>query len=237
MKILFSTQFNIKKYQVFLYSKDILKFHSVYWIGFLLSANLPLPRQIIAHGWWLSGGVKMAKTLGNIIDPNAIADKYGNDVLRYVLLRDGSFSNDCSFTEEILINRLNADLADNLGNFVSRCLGKKLNPSGKVPKRPDFSDFIDSDKKIMTNLMKTVQTCNHFMRIPDIQNYIASIWGFISDVNNYITEEKPWKLIKENDGRFLIVHYNILECLRTIAVMISPILPDTSKKNFWIFKY
>lgn len=223
---------NIFPADIHVVGKDILKFHAVYWIGFLLSADLPLPKQIIAHGWWLSGGVKMAKTLGNVIDPNKIALKYGNDVLRYVLLREGSFAHDSSYTDEILVSRLNADLANNLGNLVMRCLGKKINPSRKVPKRPEFTQFTNSDKTIMLKLIETVKTCNHYMNIPDIQNYIATLWNFISDVNNYITEEKPWRLIKEDQNRFYVVQYNILEYLRTIAVMIGPILPETSDKIF-----
>lgn len=225
---------NIFPADIHVVGKDILKFHAIYWIGFLLSAKFPLPRKILAHGWWLSGGTKMSKSVGNIIDPNLIASKYGNDVLRYVLLRESSFGNDSNYTEEILINRLNNDLADKLGNLVSRCLGAKLNPSGKVPKKPEFKQLMEQDIKLMGLLNNTVEKCNNYMKIPDIQNYIITLWDFIAEVNNYITEEKPWKLINENSERFNVVRYLMLDYLRTIGIMISPILVDASKK---ILKY
>jgi methionyl-tRNA synthetase len=221
---------NIFPADIHVVGKDILKFHAVYWIGFLLSANLPLPGKILAHGWWLCGGQKMSKSVGNIINPAEIANKYGNDVLRYVLLRESSFGSDSSYTEDILISRLNADLANNLGNLVSRCLGSKLNPDGKVPKKPDFEQLSEKDLKLMEVFTKTVEKCNNYMKIPDIQNYISTLWDFISEVNVYFTDEKPWKLIIENPERFKVVQYNMLEYLRTIAIMASPILVDSSKK-------
>lgn len=216
--------------------KDILKFHAVYWIGFLLSAGLPLPGKILAHGWWLAKknkqelAVKMSKSIGNVIDPNVLSAKYGNDVLRYVLLRESSFERDSEFSEENLISRLNSDLANTLGNLVMRCLSKKLNPTGLVPKPPSEQYLNEIDNNLIGSLNKTIKKCNELMQIPDIQNYLITLWNFLFEFNTYITDEKPWALIKNNPERFSVVSYNMLEILRIVALMISPILVNTSKK-------
>lgn len=219
---------NIFPADIHIVGKDILKFHAVYWIGFLLSAKLPLPKKILAHGWWLCNGTKMSKSIGNVIDPNEISTKYGNDILRYVLLRNSCFTTDSNYTEENLKVRINTELANDLGNLVMRCLGKKLNPTEQIPKKPKYDEFLDQDKKLMTNLVQMGEKCNYLMKIPDIQNYIITIWNFISELNSYITREKPWKLITENATRFLVVQYIMLDHLRMIAIMISPVLIDTS---------
>jgi methionyl-tRNA synthetase len=221
---------NIFPADIHIVGKDILKFHAVYWIGFLLSAKLPLPSKIFAHGWWMVDGERMSKTRGNVIHPMEIAPKYGNDVLRYVLLRESSCGHDSEFTEDVMISRLNSDLAQNFGNLVMRCLGAKIHPDGKVPPRPDFKLFSDQDKKIMEKFLVTTKKCNMYMQIPDIQNYLVTVWEFIHELNKYINEEKPWKLVKENPERSNIVRYNMLEYLRTVTIMVSPILVDTSKK-------
>jgi methionyl-tRNA synthetase len=237
---------NIFPADIHVVGKDILKFHAVYWIGFLLSAGLPLPGKILAHGWWLAKkakldnlenqaetvAVKMSKSIGNVVDPSVVSAKYGNDVLRYVLLRESSFERDSEYSEEILISRLNSDLANTLGNLVMRCLSKKLNPTGLVPKPPSTQDLSENetDSRLIENLNKTIKKCDELMQIPDIQNYIITFWNFLFEFNSYITDEKPWALIKNNQERFSVVSYNMLEILRIVALMISPILVNTSKK-------
>jgi methionyl-tRNA synthetase len=229
---------NIFPADIHVVGKDILKFHAVYWIGFLLSANLPLPTKILAHGWWLAKkskedidpAVKMSKSIGNVIEPTQISEKYGNDVLRYVLLRESSFERDSEYSEQNLIARLNSDLANTLGNLVMRCLSKKLNPTEKVPKCPSEKDSNEIDLSLIDNVNKTIKKCDELMQIPDIQNYLITIWNFLFEFNTYISNEKPWNLIKKNPARFTIVSYNMLELLRIVALLISPVLIDTSNE-------
>jgi methionyl-tRNA synthetase len=237
---------NIFPADIHIVGKDILKFHAVYWIGFLLSAKLPLPTKILAHGWWLAKkpnldniekqkrekevAVKMSKSIGNVIDPLFLSSKYGNDVLRYFLLRESNFEKDSEYSEEILISRLNSDLANTLGNLVMRCLSTKLNPTGLVPKLPSKEELNEQDINLINNLNKTIDICHKSMQIPNIQNYIVTLWNFLFEFNTYITNEKPWNLIINNPIRFAIVSYNMLDILRIVALMISPILVDTSTK-------
>jgi methionyl-tRNA synthetase len=240
---------NIFPADIHVVGKDILKFHAVYWIAFLLSAGLPLPKKILAHGWWLTrpkkigGGnfstineckieqpQKMSKSLGNAINPIQLTEKYSNDVLRFYLLRESAFHSDSEYSEDVLIARLDADLAGTLGNLVTRCLSDKLNPQKLVPAKPKDELLNENDSNLLKELKHTVDKCIHLMSIPDVRSYLDAVWNFLFHFNAYINLEKPWKLIKENSARYDVVNYLMLDLLRIVALLISPVLIDTSDK-------
>ena len=206
--------------------KDILKFHAIYWIGFLLSCGLPLPKKILSHGWWLSDGVKMSKSLNNVVDPRKMITTYGLDEFRYFLLRESSFESDGNFTEGSIRTRI-IELANTIGNLACRCLCTKLNPTDNIPNSYELVDILDIE--LVDKLNKMICDSDKYMKIPDIQTYIITIYNYSQEVNKYITSMEPWKLIKINTERFNQVKYNMLESLRIISILLSPILVEKTK--------
>jgi methionyl-tRNA synthetase len=206
--------------------KDILKFHSIYWIGFLISCELPLPLKILSHGWWLSEGVKMSKSLNNVVNPLEMIEKYGLDEFRYFLLRESSFDNDGNFTES-RIKTIITELANSIGNLACRCLSKKLNPSEYLSNQHILNEQIDIN--LINELNNMIEKCKKYMNIPDIQNYINTIYEFSQEINKYITQNEPWILIKKDINRFYEVRYIMYESLRLITLLLSPILIEKTK--------
>ncbi len=211
--------------------KEILRFHVIIWPAILMALGLPLPKQVFAHGWILFGdGNKMSKSRGNIVDPIVLCDRYGVDALRYFLMREFSFSSDGLFTNEALINRINFDLANDLGNLLSRTvamIGKYFD--GIIPETQKES-AIDSELiNFAVNLKKEYET--------KMDNYrfsaaLSDVWLLISKCNKYIDETMPWKLGKDPNekDRLARVMYNLCECLRIISVLIEPFMPGTPEK-------
>lgn len=210
--------------------KDILRFHAVYWPTFLMAAGLPLPEKVFAHGWWTVEGQKMSKSLRNVVEPNMLADKYGVDPIRYFLLREVPFGLDGDFSHASLVSRINSDLANDLGNLLSRStamLGKYFDGVLPTPAAADTVDqaFIDQFPLAMDKIDKLYDDMA-FNKI------LQSIWELISAGNKYIDETAPWALAKDPAQKEKLgsVLYNLLEAQRLIALQIAPFMPETGAK-------
>lgn len=203
--------------------KDIIRFHAVYWPAFLMAANLPLPKQIIAHGWWTVEGEKMSKSLGNVIAPKELVDTYGLDQTRYFLLKAMPFGNDGDLSKTQLIETVNADLANNFGNLAQRTLSMiAKNFEGRMPKPTQTEDFgWEEHFKKMQVEMKNFQ----------YQNAINEIVLLGNKANEYVDRQAPWALKKEGKIEEMgNVLYNLAECVRKIAILLQPFCPEASGK-------
>ena len=214
---------------VHLIGKEINRFHSIIWPAMLLSVGLEPPKKIFAHGWLTVNGQKISKSLGNAIDPRAFVERYGNDVIRYYLVRDIVFGKDGDFSEENLVKRLNADLANDYGNLLHRTTAMvKKHFNSKVPK-PGALQSVDN-----WLLERYDDTLKDFISLMDsyrLTEALEKVWAFIADVNKYFDETKPWVLAKEgNMKRLGTVLYNTLEALLKVSLMVLPIMPDTSRE-------
>ena len=224
---------NFKKYwpaDVHLVGKEIVRFHTIIWPAILMALDLPLPKQVYGHGWLLLEGGKMSKSKGNVVDPVVLCDRYGVDAIRYFLLREVPFGADGVFTNEALINRINSDLANDLGNLLSRTssmVGKYF--GGKLPEAQAAGDFDDSLAELASETKSLVEASMDAMQF---STALTDLWKFVSRTNKYIDETAPWVLAKDegNAPRLGRVMYNLCEALRHISVMLAPFLPDTSDK-------
>lgn len=210
-----------------LVGKDITKFHAIIWPALLMALDLPLPRQIFGHGWVNMAGLKMSKTIGNVIEPKALAEEYGADAIRYYLLREVSFGRDGDFTYEAFENRVNADLANNLGNALNRTLTiLEKNFEGKVS--PRFPEIEGDLPRIAEQTLATVIAKMDDMAIEEA---IAAVWGLLDAVNKYIDATAPWALAKNGETEKLGgVLYAVLEALRIAATLASPYIPTLASK-------
>ena len=206
--------------------KDILRFHTVYWPAFLMSAGLPIPERVFAHGMILTGeGEKMSKSLGNVIDPFELADIYGVDPFRYFLLRDIPFGADGICGKEQIIHRLNADLANNLGNLAQRALTMiQKDWDGKIPPEIEFPLDHQGQDKAEKRWLKEMRKHMDNQR-PDLA--LAEVYAFVSAANGFFAKEEPWKLNHEAQGKVL---YKTLEILRWAAILLQPFMPNDMKK-------
>ncbi len=215
---------------VHLIGKDITRFHTVYWPAFLMSLDLPLPEKVYCHGWVLLEGGKMSKSKGNVVDPVTLAERYGVDALRYYLLREIAFGSDGVFSNENLINRINSDLANDLGNLVSRTVAMVHKYfDGTIPAEREEGEF-DSDLKEV--YAQSRADAEKYLDALYFSESLSSIWRFVSRTNKYIDETAPWALAKDenNRARLAQVMYNLCESIRIISVFIAPFMPETSVK-------
>lgn len=215
---------------VHLIGKDITRFHTVYWPAFLMSLDVPLPEKVYCHGWVLLEGGKMSKSKGNVVDPVKLAQRYGVDALRYYLLREVAFGADGVFSNENLINRINSDLANDLGNLVSRTVAMVCKYfDGTVPAQRESGEFDDSLKALAA---ETKVNAEKYLDALNFSESLANIWKFISRTNKYIDETAPWALAKDEGSRARLagVMFNLCESIRIISVLIAPFMPDTSVK-------
>jgi len=208
--------------------KDILTTHCVYWTTMLHAIGLPLPRLIYAHGWWTVGGEKMSKSLGNVVDPVQLADTYGRDALRYFLLREGPFGPDSDFSQRALVARINADLANDLGNLFSRVLamtGKYF--GGMVPAAAPGNDAVLRSATVAAAL----DLAAAMERIAP-QAALSHLWAIVRRANKFIDDEKPWALAKDPQALPHLARSlrDCLESLRATAVLLWPFLPDTAAR-------
>ena len=208
--------------------KDIIRFHAVYWPAFLMAADLPLPKKIFAHGWWTNEGNKISKSLGNVIDPFELVEKYGVDQIRYFLMREVPFGNDGDFSNSQLINRINSDLANGYGNLFQRVTSMIFkNCNEVIPIKPN--DFQDEDLKLINSIRNSLQNYRSLMDEQKFDQFLKNIWLVISDANKYVDNQAPWSLKKNDFQRMEVVLYTLIETIRQISIMLQPFIPNTSK--------
>lgn len=221
---------DFKKYwpaDIHVVGKEIVRFHSIIWPAMLMALDLPLPKKIFGHGWLLIDGGKMSKSKGNVVDPNVLVNRYGVDAIRYFLLREVAFGQDGNFTNEALIQRINSDLANDLGNLLSRTVGMiDKYFDGKLPLEQKENEF---DAEIKQICKSTIKKTEDFMDKMLFNNALTEIWTFIRRLNKYIDETTPWILAKKHDKKpeLANIMYTLAESLRIIAVLISPAMPNT----------
>ena len=215
---------------IHLVGKEIVRFHSIIWPAMLMAANLPLPKQIYGHGWLITDGDKMSKSKGNVVDPVLLVEEFGADAIRYFLLREITLGLDGNFSRDALIQRINADLANDLGNLLHRT----LNMIGKFRKKIllPANDLTDLDKSFRQEAIETAREYRKLMENIQLSDAIKLVWKFIGRANKYIDETMPWKLAKDaaQAQNLANVLYNLAESLRIVSILISPFMPSTALK-------
>jgi methionyl-tRNA synthetase len=210
--------------------KDIIRFHTVYWPAFLMSAGIELPRRVFAHGFINVKGEKMSKSVGNVVDPVDLIDTFGVDQVRYFLLREVPFGQDGNFSTEALIGRINTDLANELGNLAQRSLSMvNKNLDGMVP-RP--SEFTDADRELLALADELLPTVRRHFDVPAMHLGLEAIWLMLGAANRYFSAQEPWVLRKseapEDQERFRTVLYTTLEAVRIAALLVQPAMPASA---------
>jgi methionyl-tRNA synthetase len=215
---------------VHLIGKDILRFHAVYWPTFLMAAGLPLPEKVFAHGWWTVEGQKMSKSLQNVVEPNMLIDKYGTDAVRYFLLREVPFGLDGDFSHAALVQRINSDLANDIGNLLSRSTAMAVKYFDGI--LPPPADLNEADTALKSKTVEMVATVDKLMDELAFSKALQAIWEVISTGNKYIDDSAPWTLAKDPSqrDRLATVMYCLLESQRITHCIISAFMPATAEK-------
>lgn len=226
---------NFKKFwpaNVQLVAKEIVRFHTIIWPALLMALDIPIPKRVFGHGWILFADDKMSKSKGNIVYPGQMVDRYGVDALKYFLLREFSFGQDGSYTHRNFINRINSDLANDLGNLVSRTVTMVEKYNGGVLEKNDASTEFDDD--LIATYKEVRADFERQMNDLMFHDALESVWKFVRRTNKYIDETMPWVLAKDEKDKDKLNHvlYNLCESIRLIATLISSLLPETSRKIF-----
>lgn len=211
-----------------LIGKDIIRFHAVYWPAFLMSAGLELPNRVYAHGFLNNKGEKMSKSVGNVVDPFGMIELYGLDQTRYFFMREVPFGNDGSYSHEAIVNRANADLANNFGNLAQRSLSMiAKNCEGKVPQHGDFTA---EDQALLDQAYGIYEASIKDMNEQKIHKYLETIWNVLHNANQYVDTQAPWGLKKTDPVRMATVLYVVAEVVRVCAIAALPVMPDSCNK-------
>jgi len=209
--------------------KDILRFHTVYWPAFLMSAGLEIPKKVFAHGWWTVEGEKMSKTLGNVVNPFEVAEKYGVDELRYFLLREIPFGQDGDFSHKAVVNRINSDLANDLGNLVSRTISMINKFNKGVVDCVEDGKKTELEEKYEELYRETLESFEKHMSKLEFNKALEKVWEFIDFLNKYIVKTEPWKLNKEKSPYLKTVLYVLADGLLLIGYLLYPFMPEKMK--------
>ena len=208
--------------------KDIIRFHAVYWPAFLMSAKLPLPKRVYAHGFLLNKGEKMSKSLGNVVDPVNLVNHFGLDQVRYFFLREVSFGQDGSYSEEAIGTRINSDLANGIGNLASRSLSMIVkNCDGQIP---ECGPLTDEDKALLAQADALLASTREDMGKQLIHRALASIIAVVSETDRYFASQEPWALKKTDPARMATVLYVTADVVRQIGILLQPFMPESSAK-------
>ena len=217
---------------VHMVAKDIQRFHAIIWPAILMALDLPLPKHLAVHGWITFNGQKMSKSLGNVVDPFVLSERYGADAIRYHILREMALGADSSFSNEIMINRINSDLANGLGNLVSRTVAMVDKYFGGTLPQEKLSGEFDDDLKAVALAVRP--EVDRLMNLTQLNLALAEIFKLVSRANKYIDETMPWVLAKNeaDKPRLAAVLYNLLEAIRIASTLLSPFMPSTMPKIF-----
>jgi len=213
---------------VHIIGKDIIRFHAVYWPAFLMSAGIPVQKRVYAHGFLFNRGEKMSKSVGNVVDPFNLADQYGVDQMRYFFLREVPFGQDGNYNHEAIVARINADLANDLGNLAQRSLSmiaKQL--EGRLP---EPGEFTNNDREILAEADAMLAASRTAMATQQIHQWLNVVWSVVAEANRYFAGEAPWALAKTDPARQKTVLYVTAEVVRQVAILTQPVMPDASSK-------
>ena len=213
---------------VHIIGKDIIRFHAVYWPAFLMSAGIPLQKRVYAHGFLFNKGEKMSKSVGNVVDPFNLANQYGVDQMRYFFLREVPFGQDGSYNHEAIVARINADLANDLGNLAQRSLSMIAKQYEGV--LPEPGAFSDTDKAILAQADGMIELARTAMATQQIHQALNAVWAVVAEANRYFAGEAPWALAKTDPQRQRTVLYVTAEVVRQIAILAQPAMPESSAK-------
>ena len=212
---------------VHMVGKDIVRFHAVYWPAFLMAADLPLPKRVYAHGWWTNEGQKISKSVGNVIDPHALVDEFGLDQTRYFLLREVPFGNDGDFARSAMIQRINSDLANDLGNLSNRVQSLIVkNLDGVHPALPDQPQ--EDDLALLDDCAALLGKVRDAFHQQQFHEGLKQIWEVISHSNRYVDTQAPWALKKTDPARMAEVLAVLMEAIRHCAILVQPVMPDSA---------
>ena len=203
--------------------KDILRFHAIYWPALLLAAGLEPPKRIFAHGWWTNEGQKISKSLGNVIDPVKLVERYGLDQVRYFLLREVPFGNDGDFSNRAMINRINGELANDLGNLAQRSLSMiNKNLDAKLP---EPGAFTAEDNELLTSAGNLLDSMRKALDRQQFNEALDTVWAVVRAANGYIDRQAPWALRKTDPTRMATVLYVLADAIRQIGMILQPVMP------------
>lgn len=211
---------------VHIIGKDIIRFHAVYWPAFLMSAGIPVQKRVYAHGFLFNRGEKMSKSVGNVVDPFNLAEQYGVDQMRYFFLREVPFGQDGNYNHEAIVARINADLANDLGNLAQRSLSMIAKQLGGV--LPEPGEFSDNDKAILAMADGIIAASREAMATQQIHHWLNAVWAVVAEANRYFAGEAPWALAKTDLARQKTVLYVTAEVVRQIAILAQPAMPTAS---------